>query len=223
MLFSTFVKCVLKRSYELCQPCRHTDIFHILYPISRLYLHFHLSSVEAKMSDLQIKVHWASLSSPSVSADDLSQSGMKTLEHVAVTVTITHPCRGNLKIELLCPSNMTSLIGARRTVDRYTHTCTQNLVQWFNWSKGNVTSVLLWLQKSIRSNHVKVFHPFVLHTETLQDTRTGLSPRCAAGERGLKASTPSGYLTTVRHSSHTHTCDKRWLSSQHQQQNRGLK
>lgn len=181
------------------------------------------------MSDLQIKVHWAALSSPSVSADDLSQSGMKTLEHVAVTVTITHPCRGDLKIELLCPSNMTSLIGAQRTVDRYAHTCTQKLVQsflsktWFNWYKGNVTSVLLWLQKSIRSNHVKVFHPFVLHTETLQDTRTGLSQRCAAGERGLKASIPSGYLTTVRHSSHTHTCDKRWLGSQHQQQNRGLK
>lgn len=44
---------------------------------------------------------------------------MKTLEHVAVTVTITHPCRGNLEIELLCPSGMTSLIGARRTIDRY--------------------------------------------------------------------------------------------------------
>lgn len=125
-----------------------------------------MSSVEAKMSDLQIKVHWAALSSPSVSADDLSQSGMKTLEHVAVTVTITHPCRGDLKIELLCPSNMTSLIGARRTVDRCAHTCTQNLVQsflskmWFNWYKGNVTSVLLWLQKSIRSNHVSSFSSF---------------------------------------------------------------
>lgn len=53
-----------------------------------------------------------------VSADDLRQSGMKSLEHVAVTVTITHPCRGNLEIELLCPSGMTSLIGARRTIDR---------------------------------------------------------------------------------------------------------
>lgn len=94
--------------------------------------------MEAKTSDLLIKVDWASLSfsfshslrltpsplslslsSASVSADDLRQSGMKTLEHVAVTVTITHPCRGNLEIELLCPSGMTSLIGARRAIDRY--------------------------------------------------------------------------------------------------------
>ncbi|XP_041797138.1 proprotein convertase subtilisin/kexin type 7 isoform X2 [Chelmon rostratus] len=53
-----------------------------------------------------------------VSAADLRQSGMETLEHVAVTVTITHPCRGNLEIALVCPSNMTSVIGARRAIDR---------------------------------------------------------------------------------------------------------
>lgn len=53
-----------------------------------------------------------------VTAEDLKQSGMETLEHVAVTVTITHPCRGNLEIVLVCPSNMTSLIGARRVIDR---------------------------------------------------------------------------------------------------------
>ncbi|XP_051253039.1 proprotein convertase subtilisin/kexin type 7 isoform X1 [Dicentrarchus labrax] len=53
-----------------------------------------------------------------VSAADLRQSGMETLEHVAVTVTITHPCRGNLEIELVCPSGITSVIGARRAIDR---------------------------------------------------------------------------------------------------------
>uniref|UniRef100_A0A7N8Y1Q5 Proprotein convertase subtilisin/kexin type 7 n=1 Tax=Mastacembelus armatus TaxID=205130 RepID=A0A7N8Y1Q5_9TELE len=52
-----------------------------------------------------------------VSAADLRQSGMQTLEHVAVTVTITHPCRGNVEIVLDCPSGMTSVIGARRTID----------------------------------------------------------------------------------------------------------
>lgn len=57
--------------------------------------------------------------SPPVSAADLNQSGMKTLEHVAVTVTITHPCRGTLEIVLVCPSGMTSVIGARRFFDRY--------------------------------------------------------------------------------------------------------
>nr|XP_046244502.1 proprotein convertase subtilisin/kexin type 7 [Scatophagus argus] len=53
-----------------------------------------------------------------VTAADLRQSGMQTLEHVAVTVTITHPCRGNLEIVLVCPSGMSSVIGARRTIDR---------------------------------------------------------------------------------------------------------
>ncbi|KAM4628159.1 proprotein convertase subtilisin/kexin type 7 isoform 1-T1 [Polymixia lowei] len=53
-----------------------------------------------------------------VTAADLNQSGMQTLEHVSVTVTITHPCRGNVQISLVCPSGMTSLIGARRAVDR---------------------------------------------------------------------------------------------------------
>uniref|UniRef100_A0A1A8PXQ5 Proprotein convertase subtilisin/kexin type 7 n=1 Tax=Nothobranchius rachovii TaxID=451742 RepID=A0A1A8PXQ5_9TELE len=53
-----------------------------------------------------------------VSADDLKQSGMETLEHVTVTMTITHPCRGSVEIILVCPSGMTSVIGARRALDR---------------------------------------------------------------------------------------------------------
>ncbi|XP_017351647.1 proprotein convertase subtilisin/kexin type 7 [Ictalurus punctatus] len=52
-----------------------------------------------------------------VTAVDLRQSGIKTLEHVAVTVTITHPRRGNLEIVLVCPSGMTSLIAAKRALD----------------------------------------------------------------------------------------------------------
>ncbi|XP_071352182.1 proprotein convertase subtilisin/kexin type 7 isoform X2 [Trachinotus anak] len=52
-----------------------------------------------------------------VSAADLRQSGMETLEHVAVTVTLTHPCRGNVEISLVCPSGMMSVIGARRVID----------------------------------------------------------------------------------------------------------
>ncbi|XP_056297389.1 proprotein convertase subtilisin/kexin type 7 isoform X1 [Pseudoliparis swirei] len=53
-----------------------------------------------------------------VSADDLRQSGMETLEHAAVTVTIAHPCRGSVQIVLVCPGGMTSVIGARRAIDR---------------------------------------------------------------------------------------------------------
>ncbi|TSN21170.1 Proprotein convertase subtilisin/kexin type 7 [Bagarius yarrelli] len=52
-----------------------------------------------------------------VSALDLRQSGIKTLEHVAVTLTITHPRRGDIEIVLVCPSGMTSLIGAKRALD----------------------------------------------------------------------------------------------------------
>ncbi|KAM9812997.1 proprotein convertase subtilisin/kexin type 7 [Syngnathus typhle] len=53
-----------------------------------------------------------------VTAADLALSGLQTLEHVAVTVTITHPCRGNLEIVLFCPSGISSVIAARRAVDR---------------------------------------------------------------------------------------------------------
>ncbi|XP_072886232.1 proprotein convertase subtilisin/kexin type 7-like isoform X1 [Hemitrygon akajei] len=53
-----------------------------------------------------------------VTVDDLHLSGMKTLEHVAVTVTISHPARGALELTLYCPSGMSSLIGAKRLMDR---------------------------------------------------------------------------------------------------------
>ncbi|KAL7842797.1 hypothetical protein SRHO_G00244860 [Serrasalmus rhombeus] len=52
-----------------------------------------------------------------VTAADLEQSGMQTLEHVSVTVMVAHPRRGNVEIVLFCPSGMTSLIGARRVLD----------------------------------------------------------------------------------------------------------
>ncbi|XP_068844529.1 proprotein convertase subtilisin/kexin type 7 isoform X2 [Capricornis sumatraensis] len=52
-----------------------------------------------------------------VSRMDLDMSGLKTLEHVAVTVSITHPRRGSLEVTLFCPSGMMSLIGAPRSLD----------------------------------------------------------------------------------------------------------
>ncbi|KAM8927687.1 proprotein convertase subtilisin/kexin type 7 [Pelodytes ibericus] len=52
-----------------------------------------------------------------VTSADLQLSGMNTLEHVAVTVTISHQRRGNLEIRLFCPSGISSLIGARRSID----------------------------------------------------------------------------------------------------------
>ncbi|XP_058519848.1 proprotein convertase subtilisin/kexin type 7 [Ochotona princeps] len=58
-----------------------------------------------------LEVRW------NVSRTDLEMSGLKTLEHVAVTVSITHPRRGNLELKLFCPSGMMSLIGAPRSMD----------------------------------------------------------------------------------------------------------
>ncbi|XP_075437808.1 LOW QUALITY PROTEIN: proprotein convertase subtilisin/kexin type 7 [Ascaphus truei] len=52
-----------------------------------------------------------------VTSADLQLSGMRTLEHVAVTVSISHPRRGNLEIRLFCPSGISSLIGATRGID----------------------------------------------------------------------------------------------------------
>lgn len=54
-------------------------------------------------------------------------SGLKTLEHVAVTVSITHPRRGSLELKLFCPSGMMSLIGAPRSMDSYVHLPTPEL------------------------------------------------------------------------------------------------
>ncbi|KAH0623390.1 hypothetical protein JD844_031663 [Phrynosoma platyrhinos] len=62
-------------------------------------------------------VHVAPFPPLSVTEADLDLSGMKTLEHVAVTVTITHPRRGNLDVRLVCPSGMKSLIGTPRSMD----------------------------------------------------------------------------------------------------------
>ncbi|KAM6238212.1 proprotein convertase subtilisin/kexin type 7 isoform 1-T1 [Porphyrio hochstetteri] len=59
----------------------------------------------------ELEVAW------NVTTTDLQLSGMRTLEHVAVTVTITHPRRGNLEIRLFCPSGMMSLIGTTRSMD----------------------------------------------------------------------------------------------------------
>ncbi|XP_048418070.2 proprotein convertase subtilisin/kexin type 7 [Stegostoma tigrinum] len=69
---------------------------------------------EAKLIPLhphKLEITW------NVTADDLNLSGMKTLEHVAVTVTIAHPARGSLELTLYCPSGMSSLIGAKRIID----------------------------------------------------------------------------------------------------------
>ena len=80
-----------------------------------------VTAQEVRTADIKLNANTL-FSPPPVSAADLRQSGMETLEHVAVTVTITHACRGNLEILLVCPSGMMSVIGARRAIDRYIQT-----------------------------------------------------------------------------------------------------
>lgn len=94
-----------------------------------------------------------------VSADDLRQSGMETLEHVAVTVTITHPCRGNVEVVLVCPSGMTSVIGARRAVDR-------DSAGYQDWT---FSTVRCWGEKAEG--------PYTLR---ISDHKDSASPQCAA-------------------------------------------
>lgn len=101
-----------------------------------LYRHSDYSSVSQEMKT-HVYTHTHRLSCfliSLVSAEDLKQSGMETLEHVAVTVTINHPCRGNVEIVLICPSGMPSVIGARRAIDRYTNSRTQKYTQCYHYS-----------------------------------------------------------------------------------------
>ncbi|XP_028275295.1 proprotein convertase subtilisin/kexin type 7 [Parambassis ranga] len=94
-----------------------------------------------------------------VSATDLKASGMKTLEHVAVTVTITHPCRGNVEIVLNCPSGMTSVIGARRAIDR-------DAAGYQDWT---FSTVRCWGERAIGE-----------YTLSITDHKEALSGQCAA-------------------------------------------
>ncbi|XP_062408367.1 proprotein convertase subtilisin/kexin type 7-like [Sardina pilchardus] len=81
-----------------------------------------------------------------VTAADLKQSGMKTLEHVSVTVTMAHAHRGNVEITLLCPSQMTSLIGARRALDSdasgYTDWTFSTVRCWGEKAEGQYTVLI---------------------------------------------------------------------------------
>ncbi|XP_072049792.1 proprotein convertase subtilisin/kexin type 7-like [Amphiura filiformis] len=52
-----------------------------------------------------------------VSNSSAQEVELATLEHVLITVTLTHPYRGNLQIELVCPSGTKSIIGAKRKRD----------------------------------------------------------------------------------------------------------
>ncbi|XP_063959780.1 proprotein convertase subtilisin/kexin type 7-like [Lytechinus pictus] len=45
------------------------------------------------------------------------ENELSTLEHVLITVSLSHTMRGKLKIELICPSGTRSVIGARRKKD----------------------------------------------------------------------------------------------------------
>ncbi|XP_032820258.2 proprotein convertase subtilisin/kexin type 7 [Petromyzon marinus] len=56
--------------------------------------------------------------SSSLHVSNLSVGDLVTLEHVALHVVISHELRGNLLIELTCPSGTTSTIATRRNLDR---------------------------------------------------------------------------------------------------------
>lgn len=44
----------------------------------------------------------------------LASSRLRSIEHVRVTISLTHPCRGDIEIELVSPAGVTSrLVSAR--------------------------------------------------------------------------------------------------------------
>lgn len=53
-----------------------------------------------------------------VTKNDISGLNLFVLEHVQLFVTITHPCRGDLEITLVCPSGTDSIVATPRKVDR---------------------------------------------------------------------------------------------------------
>lgn len=57
----------------------------------------------------------------SVSNSSARMNEVSTLEHVLVTVTLTHPSRGNLSIELTSPSGTKSMLATRRNKDKWVH------------------------------------------------------------------------------------------------------
>jgi len=44
---------------------------------------------------------------------------LNTLEYVHVKITLRHERRGDVNIELICPSGTSSIIGATRKLDEY--------------------------------------------------------------------------------------------------------
>ncbi|KAM3922643.1 proprotein convertase subtilisin/kexin type 7 [Leptodactylus fuscus] len=80
------------------------------------YLASYVSPVLKESKNIPLVPHVLELSW-NVTSSDLLLSGMRTLEHVSVTVTITHPWRGNVQVQLYCPSGISSLIGATRKMD----------------------------------------------------------------------------------------------------------
>ncbi|KAJ1190028.1 hypothetical protein NDU88_006768 [Pleurodeles waltl] len=98
-----------------------------------------------------------------VTAADLEQSAIKTLEHVAVTVTITHPRRGNLEIKLFCPSGISSLIGAIRSIDTdssgYVDWTFSTVRCWGEEAEGTYRiSIIDTGEKSMAKGTVKQWH-----------------------------------------------------------------
>uniref|UniRef100_A0A8C7I3H9 Proprotein convertase subtilisin/kexin type 7 n=1 Tax=Oncorhynchus kisutch TaxID=8019 RepID=A0A8C7I3H9_ONCKI len=92
-------------------------------------------------------------------AADLRQSGMQTLEHVSVTLTLVHSRRGSVEIALLCPSGMTSLIGARRALD----TDTSGYSDWtFStvrcWGEGAEGQYRLQVSDHTKGQSLSVIH-----------------------------------------------------------------
>ncbi|KAL0972768.1 hypothetical protein UPYG_G00194530 [Umbra pygmaea] len=106
-----------------------------------------------------------------VTEEDLKQSGMQTLEHVSVTLTMVHPRRGNVEIVLLCPSGMSSLIGARRALDMdssgFSEWTFSTVRCWGEMAQGQYTLLLSDLKESGLSPGFLKFWKLTLYGSSL--------------------------------------------------------
>ena len=52
-----------------------------------------------------------------VTTSDLESVGLNSLEYVHLIVTLTHEFRGQVEVQIVCPSGTSSVLGATRQLD----------------------------------------------------------------------------------------------------------
>lgn len=91
-----------------------TALVHSLLPLPPLEM-----TISPSSSILPITIAPATTTNITIRplADALAQSGLHSLEHVVLTLDLSHPCRGKLEFSLMSPLGTNALIAAARPLD----------------------------------------------------------------------------------------------------------